>query len=437
MSSVVSIAPSYGFRPGLPPAFRASRAALLLLMGVIYAGFLQFFIQVSPVLLYGTYAVIIGCITVCLFFDWRTSRNFNSVAPYLIWTLGYFIWGMLALSHESAVISEGVKMYIKNILIIGALAFALDRRTLKPFSQLLQISAVGNFLLCVYEAANPELITQIATTREAGATAFDVLRPAGLWSNPDEASSAYIFSLLLTRWAGGRLAWFGGIAAVGGIFLGASRTGALLLVLCGSGYAVHWLRRNRIDSARLALICGALLLLACGAFVAVKVCGFDPSENWQIARMLDVTEKKHGAGEASRVYIAIESMRVALNGPWCGFGLFTFQFHAQPEIPTIVDPPAHNIYIAVFGEAGALVGISYLVILGLGLRRVFQTPMSSEERLPVLLMWICYILIGLTWHNEFTSFSGMIYVALLWALPAALKISPETRDGQQGEVRIA
>ena len=431
MTSAAHIAPSCELHPAHGPLFRSSRGALLLLLAVIYAGGIQFFIKVSPALLYGTYVVIIGCLTVCFFFDWRTSRNLKSIAPYLIWTLGYFLWGMLAISHEPVAMSEGVRMYIKNILVIGSLACALDRRTLKPFAQLLQLSVLGNLAICLFEVADPSLVTEIANTREAGATAFDVLRPAGLWSNPDEAASAFLFSLLMTRWAGGKLAWFGGAAAVAGIFLGASRTGALLLTLCGAFYAVHWMRRNRIDSLRLAIIAGALLLVAGAAFLAVSVLGFDPSESWQITRMLDITEKTHGSGDASRVHIAIESIKAALDGPWYGYGLFTFQFHASPDIPTVVDPPAHNIFIAVLGETGMLVGISYLVILGVGFRRVFKATMLAEERLPVMLMWICYLLIGFTWHNQFTSFSGMLYIAILWRLPDVLKIShePQTTAG--------
>ena len=428
MTSAGHIAPSCGIQPGHGPLFRASRGTLLLLLGIIYAGCIQFFIRVSPTLLYGTYVVILGCLAVCLFFDWPLSRNARSVAPYLLWVLGYFLWAMIAMSHELTAVSEGVRMYIKNLLVIGSLALVLDRRTLKPFSQILQIVALGNFVLGLYEVADPSLIADIANTREVGATAFDVLRPAGLWSNPDEAASAFLFSLLMARWAGGRLAWFGGCAAVGGIFLTASRTGACLLALCGVLFAVHWLRQHRIESARLALIFGALLLVAVAAFVAVNVFGFDPSDNWQIARMLDITESTHGYGEASRLYIAMHASRVALDGPWYGYGLFTFQFHAQPEIPTIVDPPAHNIFIAIWGEAGPIVGITYLLLLAEGLRRVFRASLAVNDRLPVLLMWLCYLIMGFTWHNQFTSFSGMIYIALLWHLPSILKNPPEPQE---------
>ena len=422
MSTLRLAAPDAGFAPGVGPIFRVSRGALLLLLGVIYAGCIQFFIGISPVLLNGTYLVIIGCLAVCLFFDWSASRNAQSVAPYLLWVFGYFLWGMTALSSDSNIFSEGVKMFIKNALVIGALAIAVEARTLRPFAQLVQLAVLGNFALCVWETANPELVRQIAYTREAGATAFNVLRPAGLWSNPDEAASAFIFSLLMARWAGGVLGWLGGFAAVAGIYLSASRTGAYLLAFCAVFQAWQWLRLHRIDSARIASVIAVLLLAGGTVAVVAKVLDFDPAEHWQLARFFDLTESTRDRGDTSRVEIAKSAVQAALDGPWYGHGLFTFQLHAQPGIPTIIDPPAHNIFLAVWGEAGAFVGLTYLLILGFGIRRVFTTPMRPRDRATVLLMWLCYLIIGLTWHNQFTSFSGMIYIALLWHLPAVLKI---------------
>ena len=430
MTSAGQIAPIHGMEVGRGPVFRAARGVLLLLLVVIYGGCFEFFIRISPALLYGTYFVIIGCVSVCLFFDWTVTRNLKSVAPYLLWTFFYFVWAMIAISSEATAVSEGTRMYVKNLLVICSIALAIDFDTLRPFARMLQIVVIGNFALGLYEVAHPEVIAQIADTREVGGTAFDVLRPAGLWSNPDEASTAFIFSLFMSRWAGGRLAWFGRLASVGGVFLSASRTGALLLVFCGTIYLIHWLRRHRLDSGRLTFICGTLLVVGATAFLAVNVLGFNPEDSWQVARMLDISESKHGAGEASRLYIAKHATQVALVGPLNGYGLFTFQFHAQPLIPTIVDPPAHNIYIVIWGEAGPLVWLTYLLLLAEGFRRIFRAPMHAADRLPLLLMWLCYLLIGFTWHNQFTAFSGMIYAALLWRLPAMVR-SEDAHDGSR------
>ena len=178
MSTAEVFAPAPGLAPGAGPVFRISRGALLLLFGVIYAGCIQFFITISPGLLYGTYLVILSCLAVCLLFDWSVSRHVQSVAPYLLWTFFYFVWGMTAYSSHSGIFNEGVKVLIKNVLLIGTLAIVLDRRTLRPFAQLVQLAVLGNFALCVWETADPQLVATIAYTREAGATAFNVLRPA-------------------------------------------------------------------------------------------------------------------------------------------------------------------------------------------------------------------------------------------------------------------
>ena len=284
MSTAAAFAPSPGPAPCAGPFFRTSRGALLLLFGVIYAGCVPFFIKISPSLLYGTYGVILSCLAVCLIFDWSVSRNARSVAPYLIWTFCYFLWGMTAFSSHRGIFEEGVKVFIKNSLLIGTLAVVLDRRTLRPFAQLVQLAALGNFALCIWESADPQLVATIAYTREVGATAFNVLRPAGLWSNPDEAAFAFVFSLLLARWAGGPLGWMGRVAAVAGIYLSASRTGAYLLAVCALFHAGHWLRRHRIDASRLAAIFAALLVAGTGAVIAASHFEFDPEEHWQIGR---------------------------------------------------------------------------------------------------------------------------------------------------------
>jgi O-antigen ligase len=406
------------------------------MLGVIYAGCLEFFITLSPLLLYGTYVVLIGCMSACLIFDWSVSRNLRSGAPYLIWMLGYFIWAMIAISSQWVATTEGTKMFIKNFLLISSVALAVDRATLKGFAQLVQIGAIGNFILCLFEAANPQLIEMLAHTREEGATAYDVLRPAGLWSNPDEAATAFIFALLLGRWAGGWLAVMGRIAAVVGIYLGASRTGAYILLFCGLAYLGYWLRTRRINSTQLATLFGVTLVVGTVAVVAAVQLEFDPTEHWQLARILDFTEAKASASGGSRLDIAKAAVRTSFDGPWYGYGLFTFQFHAQPVIPTILDPPAHNIYLVVLGEAGLFVAVTFLLLLGWGVRRVMQVSMLPIDRMPVLLMWFCYLIVGLTWHNQFSSFQGMIYVGLLWHLPAVLKLSPKSRVAAREAVAV-
>ena len=420
MSAVGQIATPAGLLHEPRPLSRLSGGTLLFLIGIIYAGGIQFFLKFSPGLLNGTYAIILGCVALCLFFDWPVSRRFQTVSPYMLWLAVYFLWGMFVLAQYPAVFEEGIKVYIKNTLVIRAVVVVLDRRMLKPFAQIVQVGVIANFGLCVWEAFDPILIERIAKFREEGATAFNVLRPAGLWSNPDESASAFIFSILMARWSGRFLGWLGAISSIVGIYLGASRTGAILLLLCGFCYGLYWLRGNRLTATRMAFAFGLMLVAGITAVTVAVVYDFDPEQHWQLARMLDLTESSRRHGEASRTDIAKEGIRLAIEGPWYGHGLFTYQFHGQATFPCAMDPAAHNVFLVVWGETGMLMGIAYLLLLGAGLLRALRTPMHPGDRLSIVLMWICYLLIGLTWHNQFTSFSGMIYIALMWHLPSVV-----------------
>ncbi|SRR5579862_87975 len=391
--------------------FRLSQAVLLCILCVAFAGCLPYFEPVSPVLLFGTYLLLAGCIAVCLCFHWPSSRNAASIAPYLGWLLCYFLWGMLV-SPNDYVVREGAKVLLKNALIAGAVALAIDRRTVKGFAQLAQIAVLCNLAVCFAEVADPGLVEKIARAHELDATAFNILRPAGLWSNPDEAAFALVFALLLSRWAAGLLGWLGRGGAVVGIFLGASRTGAYLLALCGAFYAWLWLRTRRRFAAWIAVA------LAAGAGVILAQSGL--RENWQVRRFLDFAEETRDSGDVSRVEIARDAIHKALNGPWYGNGLFAFQ--SNREFPAVLDVPAHNIYLAVWGETGVPLAVAYLLALGFGFSRVFRTPLRKRDAIAVGLMWLCYLVIGFTWHNQFTSFAGMLYIALLFRLPDALAL---------------
>ncbi len=403
------------------PLFRLCRGVLLGVLAVAFAGCLPYFDPISPLLLFGTYLICAGCTGSCLYLSWPVSRNMASVAPYVLWLFCFFLWGMLSVPNDY-VVREGAKCYFKNALVICAIAIALDARTVRTFAQLAQVAVIGNLALCWRELVDPGLIERIAHFHELDATAFNVARPAGLWSNPDEAAFALMFALLLSRWARGPLAWLGRAAAVAGIYLGASRTGAYLLGLCVLLYGWHILRARRGNSARLAAWLAVLFAGAVAAAAVAMQAGWDPTDNWQFKRFLDVTEETRDTNDVSRIEIADAAVQKALHGPWYGSGLFAFQ--SNREFPAVLEIPAHNIYIAVWGEAGLVGGVTYLLVLGLGVWRLFGRSLEPGDRLVIGLMWLCYLIIGLTWHNQFTAFAGMLYIALLWRLPDALELRP-------------
>ena len=149
---------------------------------------------------------------------------------------------------------------------------------------------------------------------------------------------------------------------------------------------------------------------------------FDLSNQWQLNRLLDFSETtSRGATDSSRLEIAQKAIQRALERPWTGHGIFSFQgASASPTRPGVLSTGVHNVYIAVWGETGIPGLITFLLLLAIGLRRLFNPQIARSERLILLLMWISYLVIGFAWHNQFSGFSGMLFIALLYHLPSVV-----------------
>jgi O-antigen ligase len=294
----------------------------------------------------------------------------------------------------------------------------VDTRNITKLAQLMQVVAIANCIISIQETIDPSLISRIAYTLNSNATAFSDLRPAGLWSNPNEAAFAFLFALLISYWARGPLAWMGRFAAIIGIYLTVSRSGMYMMVLCGVSFLLFKLKSTSFTLGRMiilinifALIVGLCLVLSYRA----DPLNIDVSGNWNTRRVLDFWE--NDSREATRIDVAFVAAHYALNGPWHGYGIFAFQDVIRAPFVSVIDVGAHNIYLTVFGETGVLGIFIYLFTLVVGVLYLFKARIHAEKRLIIALMWICYFLIGLVWHNQFTSHAGMIYVGLLYHLP--------------------
>ncbi len=398
------------------------REALIVLLAIIYCGLFPFLQIVSPYLLYALYPAILAPIVLCLYLDKQALSNLESVLPYVIWIIFYSLWGTLVSWDKGLVLPQVIRMVVQNILILSAIASALaDRQYLVKFAKLIQVVVIINFIIQIRETADPKLIEVTARTIAFNATAFNELRPAGLWNNPNEATFALLFALLLSVWVRGPLAWIGRIAAIGGIYLTASRSGVYLLLLCSVGYLFYKLRSIRLTPGRLAMLCYGLAFVVCVGWMLsyrIGTLSTAASENWNIQRILDIQERT--TSNISRVEVASLAAGYALDAPLYGNGIFTLQGltnKASQTFRSVGDQGAHDIYIAVWGEIGIFGLFIYLLVLGLGLRRLYRTNLVAGERFTMTLMWIVYLLIGFVWHNQFTTVIGMIYVGLLYHIP--------------------
>jgi O-antigen ligase len=425
---------SAGVTPARGLVVRLSRLVLFAEIFVIYIGAQPFLIMFSPDLLYGTYVVIGACAVGILCFERVASRSVLSTVPYLVWLLVFYcIWGtMMKLDggpwayrdHPGKFDDdEVIKMFVKNVVVLSAFALAvINRRDLARAANWFQIGALLNLAICFWEVWDPNVISSLALDRDPEVNAFNVLRPAGLWRNPDEAAFAFIFAFLISYWARRPLAWIGRLACLVGIYLTASRTGVYILALCAAihfafrlrskGFLFRWLKGFSLCLAATAV--AALVLTESSTLRTIQI-----SKEWEITRIFDLTEKS--AYEPTRFEIAKEGMERIWERPWTGHGIYSFDTSLENSAVAI---GVHNVFILVWGETGIPGIVSFLMVLALGTSRSFHPQIASSEQSILLRMWISYLVIGLTWHNQFTEFSGMLYAALLYHLPSVTQRYP-------------
>jgi len=419
---------------------RISRSVLFVVICIVYTGAFHFFVILSPVALYGTYVVICACAVGILSFERLANRSLVSTVPYLVWLLVFYCyWGTLV-ALPDVPLDEVVKTFVKNLVVMSAFALAVvNRRDLARVANWFQIGALLNLAIGIWELWDDKRIVWLALTLNPEANAYSVRRPAGLWTNPDEAAFAYIFAVLISFWARGPLAWIGRLACFVGIFLTASRTGAYVLVFCGVIYFALKLRSNDFNFRWLPLLFLALAAAALGVLILTEsyiLQAFDISDQWQINRIFDFKQKTERiANEPTRLEIAQEAMERVWDRPWTGHGIFSFEdLRNIPVKSSAVSIGAHNVFITVWGETGIPGILTYLLVLALGMGRLLNRQIAVSEQRILLLMWISYLVIGFTWHNQFTSFSGMLYVALLYHLP---RVTAQYRVAQRQPSRAS
>lgn len=399
------------------------RNTLLVLLAFTFSGGVLFLITVSPYLLYAYYAATLACAAICLWVDHRSVRNLRAVGPYLVWLGFFFAWGTLVSPDKGLVLPEALKAIGRDILILGAVAAALaSRRDMGRLVQLIQIAVIGNFAIALWEAFHPDLIATIAYTLAPDNTAFELGRPAGLWSNPNEAAFAYILALVASYWGRSVVVWAGRMAALAGIYLTASRSGFYIVSLLGVVLLFYRLKPWLLKPRLAPLLLSGLALT--GWFGLVLFDNWDSitanaSANYSLGRVLDISESASQAiGQESRLQVALTAARAALDAPWFGDGVFTFQGSIGGlSIASPLPYGAHNIYLAVWGEAGILGIVGYLGVLLIGIDRLFRLAMTSGERLAIGSLWLAYLIIGFVWHNQPTSSLAMLFVGLLYLLP--------------------
>jgi O-antigen ligase len=398
-----------------------ARWAGLASLALLYGGISPFLGEFSRSLLYGWYAGFLGCVCLCVVAEPRALLRLKPLVPWMYWVLCYCVWGTVVSADWAAAAPRALRLILRSTVLLSAVAILVkEKRHLQILAHWVGYAAVIGCVLSVWEARNPAFLQQL-TKFSSQTYVADVERPAGLWINPNLAAISFLFALLLSPWDRSPWAWLTRVAALVGIYLTASRSGLVLVGTYVVAQIFSLARAGLVQPRRLGIIlCGTWAVVLCAIVLGLSPpSGLDVSEGYAVRRFL--LEGK--AGEDKRTSLSREALEAALSGPWYGRGLFTFSGRGEgAEVQSVIDESqgAHNFYLAVLGETGIVGLVSYLGILGLGLRRSLATAATRVDRHDLALMWLCYFLIGLVWHNQLENPFGLFYIALLYYSPDLL-----------------
>jgi hypothetical protein len=137
-------------------------------------------------------------------------------------------------------------------------------------------------------------------------------------------------------------------------------------------------------------------------------------------RLLAINDAAFGSGGGSRLDLARAWLTIAENGPIQGSGAFSF--HGTGG----ADQGAHNVFIAVWGEAGAASLVLFLSLCVFGSLRVIRKSFADgADKTLLLAFWTLYIAQGFAFHNQFDSSVLIGFAVLLFVLPTALGEGPD------------
>jgi O-antigen ligase len=401
-------------------AARIAQAALLVFLAIVYSGGERYFYLISRPLQYGFDLLIIACIVLIVSATGIRASDALYALPYLAFVVAYTVWGLLVSPIQSLLVSAAVSAAGLNVLLFGGVFVALrDRRSLATLAYLILLAALVNVALVVWEAVDYTVTRSLANFAH---TSYYVLeRPGGLWVQPNDAAIALLFAALLSFWARGPRAviWLARVGSAVAIFLTASRTGMYPLIFCAGIFGAMAVISSRSDGRLWIAVAGlgGAAVIVVGAlivFVEGQAIGTWLSTNYDLTRFLDLGQSLRLASDPSRTAAAQIWFAKALDGPWGGSGIYSFQGSLSLE-------GAHDMYIMVWGETGVVSLVLYLVVLTVGVLQAFSGAIPIRDRVALLTVWTVYLAVGLTTHTQFSSVAGIIVIALLYRLPEVLR----------------
>jgi hypothetical protein len=411
--------------PAGPPfeltgAQRLAGVGLAACLAVVYSGVERYFYVISRPLQYGFDGLMLAATLACLWSSRRSRLLTLALVPYLAWIVGFHLWGYAVSPSQVDVLPGAAGAVALNLLLLTAVAAAAGvRGGLQALVSLLQVAALANVGLALWETGHRDVTFRLAALVQSGY--YNALRPAGLWIQPNDAAMALLFALIVSLFArrpAPAWIWLARAASLVGIYLSGSRSGLYPLVACLALFAVARLRSIRPGAGAWAalLLAGAVLVACLALLVELQAPALrDLTGGYDVGRFADLAQADRTPSDPSRTSLAGVWLDRAVNGPWQGSGLYSFR-SLNPAVQG-----AHDVFIAIWGEAGLGWLVAYLAVLGASLAAFVRARLPARDRAALGCFWLVYVLEGLVDHSQLSSVVLIIVVGLLLALPAALE----------------
>lgn len=368
--------------------------------------------------LWGVWSLLILCVAV-LGFQLSLSRLMQPALFLMAWVLVYACWGTLAAAYP--ILTSSVRLAIRFICIIAAMAIVTSHhRRLTLFANAAQWGLVGNLYVTWLLMTFPGYQQHPFFMRMNGTFGSD--RLAGLWGDANMAGLVALFILVLSYWAKPWIAWIGRISGLLIIYLTASRTAFWIAIALGLLYLVF--AATVKSKLRAVLVAVVVIIGGVGFLNSSKSNGLAAiTENPTFSRVFDVSESKSKEiGQGTRVDLAKQWLAVINMEPWYGYGLYSCEGDASIETQIKRGFPGqgtHNMYMAIYVDAG-WVGLSlFLVVIGTQLYRIRRVPL--EPSLQRMMFALCFVILvfALTSHQMLTDYTGWMGFALIFLMPTS------------------
>ncbi len=366
--------------------------------------------------------VAVGAAGFVMVTDQQASRRLATVAPLVAWVIFFYAVGFLVAENQSDYIAKIVQVTLRYSLIAICIAVAVGRPyQLRWLAIGMCLAACLNSIICMLEVHNNALIFAI-NGHVADSTLRNYmhdLRPSGLWANPNAAAFWFVLTYIFARWTPLPIRWTTRIMILLGIVVSNSRTATLVfpLVMAILALTDRTQSLGNQQKRRLATLTALGLMLLIVGGIAVSTWSTsatfrdDMERRW--ARLTHQEENSRYPTRQRAVVIMFERV---MENPIVGYGAFSMHWDASGKMGGV---GVHNEYICIWGEGGLISLLTFGLLLLHGLQKSWRLP-RGPDRSVMMLTWVVWLVIQMTWHNGFDDANAAIIWALLWVVPAVI-----------------